>query len=109
CCSLAVGFEESTREISEVFLLRNEVRLVSKVSAVMIDHSLNGYLDDLQFGVGVSGGGEVILHAVNRLIEDRGDDVGISMLLVDFKNALNLVDREVMLQEVCLRCPAISR
>nr|GEX39957.1 hypothetical protein [Tanacetum cinerariifolium] len=44
---------------------------------------------------GVSGGGEVILHAVNRLIEDRGDDVGISMLLVDFKNALNLVDREL--------------
>ncbi|GKB73936.1 hypothetical protein Tco_0935348 [Tanacetum coccineum] len=60
-------------------------------------------------GVGVSGGGEAILHAVNRLIEDRGDDVGLSMLLVDFKNAFNLVDREVMLQEVRTRCPAISR
>ncbi|GKC43300.1 hypothetical protein Tco_1061022, partial [Tanacetum coccineum] len=34
-----------------------------------------------------------------------GDDVGLSMLLVDFKNAFNLVDREVMLREVCLRCP----
>ncbi|GJT18909.1 reverse transcriptase domain-containing protein [Tanacetum coccineum] len=84
-------------------------RLVSKVSAVMIGNSLNGYLDDLQFGVGVSGGGEAILHAVNRLIEDRGDDVGLSMLLVDFKNAFNLVDREVMLKEVRLRCPTISR
>ncbi|GJX18224.1 reverse transcriptase domain-containing protein [Tanacetum coccineum] len=84
-------------------------RLVSKVSAVMIGNSLNGYLDDLQFGVGVSGGGEAILHAVNRLIEDRGDDVGFSMLLVDFKNAFNLVDREVMLKEVHLRCPTISR
>ncbi|GJT94307.1 hypothetical protein Tco_1083152 [Tanacetum coccineum] len=31
--------------------------------------------------VGVMGGGEAILHAVNRLIEDRGDDVGLSMLL----------------------------
>nr|GFD35426.1 putative reverse transcriptase domain-containing protein [Tanacetum cinerariifolium] len=38
-------------------------RLVSKVSVVMIGHSLDGYLDDLQFGVGVSGGGEVILYA----------------------------------------------
>ncbi|GKB85891.1 putative reverse transcriptase domain-containing protein [Tanacetum coccineum] len=56
-------------------------RLISKVSAVLIGHSL----DDLQFGVGVSGGGEVILHAVNRLIEGRRDD------------------------EVRLRCPAISR
>ncbi|GJT36955.1 putative reverse transcriptase domain-containing protein [Tanacetum coccineum] len=38
-----------------------------------------------------------------------GDDVGLSILLVDFKNAFNLVDREVMLREVRLCCPAISR
>nr|GEV79908.1 hypothetical protein [Tanacetum cinerariifolium] len=84
-------------------------RLVSKVSAAMIGHSLDGYLNDLQFGVGVSWGWEAILHAVNRLIEDRGDNVGLSMLFVDFKNAFNLVNREVMLQEVRLRCPTISR
>ncbi|GJS62464.1 hypothetical protein Tco_0657248 [Tanacetum coccineum] len=84
-------------------------RLVSKVSATMIGHSLDGYLDGLQFGVGVPGGGEAILHAVNRLVEDRGDDVGLSMLLVDFQNAFNLVDRTVMLEEVRVRCPAISR
>ncbi|GKA93507.1 hypothetical protein Tco_0815493 [Tanacetum coccineum] len=84
-------------------------RLVSKVSAIMIGHSLDGYLDGLQFGVGVFGGSEAILHSVNRLIESCGDDVGLSMLLVDFKNAFNLVDREVMLREVRLRCPAISR
>nr|GEV06402.1 hypothetical protein [Tanacetum cinerariifolium] len=41
-----------------------------------------------------SRGGEAILHAINQLIGDRGDDVGLSMLLVDFKNAFNLVDRE---------------
>ncbi|GKE27687.1 putative reverse transcriptase domain-containing protein [Tanacetum coccineum] len=75
----------------------------------MIDHSLDGYLADLQIGAGVSGVGEAILHAVNCLIEDRGDDVGLLMLLVDFENAFNLVDREVMLQEVRLCCPAISR
>ncbi|GKA49189.1 putative reverse transcriptase domain-containing protein [Tanacetum coccineum] len=62
-----------------------------------------------KFGVGVSGGGEAILHVVNRLIEGCRDDIGLSMLLVDFKNAFNLVDREVMLEEVRLRCPAISR
>ncbi|GJR97521.1 reverse transcriptase domain-containing protein [Tanacetum coccineum] len=75
----------------------------------MIGHSLDGYLDGLQFSVGVPGGGEAILHAVNRLVEDRGDDVGLSMLLVDFQNAFNLVDRTVILEEVRLRCPAISR
>ncbi|GJS42873.1 hypothetical protein Tco_0567916 [Tanacetum coccineum] len=50
-------------------------RLVSKVSAVMISHSLDDYLDDLQFGVGVSGGSEAILHAVNRLIEEHGNSI----------------------------------
>ncbi|GJV46925.1 putative reverse transcriptase domain-containing protein [Tanacetum coccineum] len=62
-------------------------RLVSKVSATMVGHSLD----------------------VNRLVEDRGDDVGLSMLLVDFQNAFNLVDRKVMLEKVRLRFPAISR
>ncbi|GJV87778.1 reverse transcriptase domain-containing protein [Tanacetum coccineum] len=84
-------------------------RLVSKVNATMIGHSLDGYLNDMQFSVRVSGGGEAILHAVNHLIKDRGDEMGLLMLLVDFKNAFNLVDREVMLQEVHTRCLAISR
>ncbi|GKF09504.1 hypothetical protein Tco_0043728, partial [Tanacetum coccineum] len=65
-------------------------RLVSNVSATMIGHSLDGYLVGLQFGVGVPGGGGAILHAVNHLVEDRGDDVDLSMLLVDFQNAFNL-------------------
>nr|GEV87770.1 putative reverse transcriptase domain-containing protein [Tanacetum cinerariifolium] len=55
------------------------------------------------------GRGVAILHAVNRLVEDHGDDVGLSMLLVDVQNASNLVDRKVMLQEARMRCPAISR
>ncbi|GJW74528.1 hypothetical protein Tco_0133898 [Tanacetum coccineum] len=38
---------------------------------------------------------KAITQGVNRLIEDCGDDVGLSMLLVDFKNAFNLVDREL--------------
>ncbi|GKB10555.1 hypothetical protein Tco_0844478 [Tanacetum coccineum] len=89
-------------------LKRIRKRLASKVSAIVIGHSLDGYLDGLQFGVGVAGGSEAILHSVNRLIEACGDDVGLSMLLVDFKNAFNLVDREVMLREVRLRFPSIS-
>ncbi|GJR48476.1 hypothetical protein Tco_1316579 [Tanacetum coccineum] len=51
-------------------------------------------MDGLQVDVGVSGESEAILHVKNRLIEGFGDDVGLSMLLVDFKNAFNLVDQE---------------
>ncbi|GKD38742.1 hypothetical protein Tco_1258949 [Tanacetum coccineum] len=100
CCRVAVSVPIAVGTIWR--------RLVSKVSAAMIGYSLDGYLNDLQFGVGVSRCGEAILHVVNRLIENQGDDVGLSMLLVDFKNAFNMVDREVMLQEVRLCCLAIS-
>ncbi|GKA31015.1 hypothetical protein Tco_0717320 [Tanacetum coccineum] len=44
----------------------------------------------------VFGGSEAILHFVNCLIESCRDDVGLSMLLVDFKNTFNLVDREYL-------------
>ncbi|GJW79511.1 putative reverse transcriptase domain-containing protein [Tanacetum coccineum] len=60
-----------------------------------------GGIRPTNFGVGVLGGGEAILHVVNWLIEDRGDDVGLSMLSVDFKNAFNLVDRDFM--RLCYR------
>nr|GEV28781.1 reverse transcriptase domain-containing protein [Tanacetum cinerariifolium] len=63
---------------------------------------LQRWLSQVVFGVWV-------LHALNHLIEDHGNDVGLLMLLVDFKNVFNLVDREVMLEEVHLRGPAISR
>ncbi|GJR35294.1 hypothetical protein Tco_1210978 [Tanacetum coccineum] len=51
-----------------------------------------GSIRPIVFGVGLSGGGEAILHVVNCLIEDRGDDVGLSMLLLDFKKAFNLIE-----------------
>ncbi|KNA04698.1 hypothetical protein SOVF_197280, partial [Spinacia oleracea] len=84
-------------------------RLVFKVGAALIGPRLGNYLGGLQFGVGVPAGGEAILHADNRLVEARGADVGLSMLLVNFQNAFNLVDRSALLREVRLHCPALSR
>ncbi|GJT97181.1 putative reverse transcriptase domain-containing protein [Tanacetum coccineum] len=60
--------------------------LVSKVSATMISHSLDGYLDGLQFGVGVSGGG----CWVDRLgyVRGRIRSVGAALLsLVGWNSA----------------------
>ena len=82
-------------------------RLVSKVASSSVGSSMTNYLQDFQFGVGVSGGCEAILHSVNRLIEARGNELGLFMLLVDFKNAFNLVDRSVLLQETRVQCPSI--
>jgi hypothetical protein len=83
-------------------------RLVSKVASSSVGDSMNSYLQDFQFGVGVPGGCEAVFHSVNRLIESKGREVGLSMLLVDFKNAFNLVGRSVLLQEARGRCPSIA-
>nr|GEW72730.1 hypothetical protein [Tanacetum cinerariifolium] len=64
---------------------------------------------DGEFDVKVLGGGEAILYVLNRLIENRRGDVGLSMLLVDLINAFNMVIREVMLHEVRICFLAISR
>ncbi|GJR09741.1 RNA-directed DNA polymerase, eukaryota, reverse transcriptase zinc-binding domain protein [Tanacetum coccineum] len=83
-------------------------RLVSKVAYSAIGNSMNTYLHDFQFGVGIPGGCEGVLHYGNRLIESKGNDVGLSMLLVDFKNAFNLVDKGVLLEETRVQCLSIS-
>jgi len=66
------------------------------------------YSYDFQFGVGVSGGAETILHNVNRLLNLRHGDGSLTMLTVDFSNAFNLVDRSALLRDARLRCPSIS-
>jgi hypothetical protein len=66
------------------------------------------YLNDFQFGVGVSGGAKAILHCVNRVLNPRHGDGSLTMLTVDILNAFNLVDRSALLREVRLRCPSIS-
>jgi hypothetical protein len=43
-------------------------RLVSKVAMKRVSKDVTKYLDDFQFGVGISGGAETILHSANRLL-----------------------------------------
>nr|GEW51665.1 putative reverse transcriptase domain-containing protein [Tanacetum cinerariifolium] len=76
-------------------------RLVYKVSSSSFGISMNTCLQDFQFGVGVPGGYEAVLHFVNRLVESKGNEVGPSLLLVDFSNAFNL-------NESRMRCPSIA-
>ena len=83
-------------------------RLVSKVAMKGVGKDMTKYLNDFQFSVGVSGGAGAILHSVNRLLNLRHEDGSWTMLIVDFSNAFNLVDRLALLREVRLRCPSIS-
>jgi hypothetical protein len=66
------------------------------------------YLSDFQFGVGVLGGAETILHSVNIVLNLRHGDGSLTLLTVDFSDAFNLVDRSALLREVRLICTSIS-
>ena len=83
-------------------------RLVSRVSMKGVGKDMAKYLNDFQFGVGVLGGAEAILHSVNRVLNLRHGDGSLTTLTIDFSNAFNLVDRSALRREVRLRCPSIS-
>ncbi|XP_021985363.1 uncharacterized protein LOC110881398 [Helianthus annuus] len=54
--------------------------LVSKVAMKGVGKEMTKYLNDFQFGVGVSGGAEAILHSVNRVLSERHTDGSLAML-----------------------------
>ncbi|GKE30490.1 putative reverse transcriptase domain-containing protein, partial [Tanacetum coccineum] len=83
-------------------------RLVSKVAIKGVGKEISKYLSDFQFGVGVSGGAEAILHSVNRVLSEYHNDGSLAMLNVDFSNAFNRVDRSALLHKVRVKCPLIS-
>lgn len=65
---------------------------------------MTSYLGNHQFGVGIPCGAEGILHSANRLLETKGSDKYMTMLLVDFSNTL----RTSLIQEVRDKCPGIA-
>jgi hypothetical protein len=68
-----------------------------------VGKEMSKYLSDFQFGVGVSGGAEAVLHSVNRVLSEYHNDGSLAMLILDFSNAFNLVDRSALLHEVRVR------
>ena len=83
-------------------------RLISKVAMKGVGKDMTKYLNNFQFGVGVSGGADAILHSVNKLLNLQHEDGSLTMLTVDFSIAFNLVNRSALQREARLRCPSIS-
>ena len=82
-------------------------RLVSKVALAAVLPSVSEYLQPYQVGVGVRGGAEGMVHALNRLVEDQQNNPDLVVVSLDFQNAFNTVDRNRLLEEVVNQCPSI--
>ena len=84
-------------------------RLVSKCVSRAVRAEATGVLSHLQVGVGVPAGYEAIVHSVSCVLEDPSiapDECCI--LLVDFSNAFNCVDRDGIFKEVRARIPSMA-
>lgn len=83
--------------------------LCSKIVATSVCGAMATYLGKYQFGVGISGGGESIMHSANRLLESKGTQNNLTMMLIEFTNAFNLIDRTTVIKEVRNKCPSIPK
>lgn len=84
-------------------------RLVSKCLAFEVAPRAALLLKPLQLGVGIPGGCEGIIHAMNAIFNDG--DIPVEdkwVLLLDFENAFNLIDRETVFEQVRQHFPELS-
>lgn len=74
-------------------------RAKAKVVAILAPH---------QLGVGVTGGGEAMVHILRQWVDRMGDSVDSVLLSLDMENAFNLVERDVFLEECRKELPEVS-
>ena len=84
-------------------------RLTSKCLSRAVQVEAISTLSPLQVGVGVRTGCEAIVHSVSRVLEDpsiKSEDRWV--LLLDFSNAFNSVDRGCMFEEIRAHIPPLA-
>ena len=83
--------------------------LTAKCLARASNREANCILAPLQVGVGVPGGTEAAIHALRNTQKNVStQDSDKWVLLLDFANAFNSIDREIMQSEVQSRLPGLS-
>lgn len=83
-------------------------RLVSKVSWLALRQLAAALLAPRQLGVGVPSGAEAAVHAARRFLGSCKGDTG-ALVKLDLANALNSIDRGILLRCIREHAPGIER
>ena len=84
-------------------------RLVAKCLAFKLSPQASSFLEPHQLGVKTRGGCEAIIHGAQAILSDSSLHANDKFVLqVDFRNAFNTMDRDVMLSEVRKNLPGLS-
>lgn len=95
--------EDDVRPIAVGIVWR---RLAGKIACYNIRANLVEKLKPFQFGFGVKGGAEALVHAVRRFCTAEFDEP-MALVNLDFGNAFNMLFRKFMLGEVKDICPEL--
>jgi hypothetical protein len=74
-------------------------RLASKCVCFLLHARIRALFGDLQVGVACRGGAEQVVHSMRLALEANWARPDFMVLKVDFSNAFNSVDRQVMLEQ----------
>ena len=86
-------------------------RLVGKcwVQTELIEEACARLLEPRQLRVGTRGGAEAVIRAVSVMVGEQHLETEFALLQIGYRNASNLVSREVFLKEVDAEIPETSR
>jgi hypothetical protein len=82
-------------------------RLIGKFLMSKAREDMKSYFEPTQLGVGTRNGAEAIVHAANFLLESQYLNEEIALLAIDFKNAFNNINRQIMLDECLIHFPKL--
>lgn len=81
-------------------------RLVSKLACRSVRESISSYLNPIQLGFGTKGGCESAIHVTRTFINHNNSSKKV-ILKLDFFNAFNTIERDILLAEVKEKCPKL--
>ena len=108
-CAALIAVKKKNGGIRPIAVGEIFCRLASKCLCSLHRSYIANTLPPLQVGVGVSNGCEAVVHSVNKILQDDSIPADNKwVLMVDFSNAFNKIDRSSVLKEVRSRVPSIS-
>jgi hypothetical protein len=79
--------------IGEIFY-----RLAAKIAKSFVSEQLVKILEPIQLGINTSGGCETVIHSLTAELEDPVQK--FAAVAIDFQNAFNSIDRQIVLKEM---------
>ena len=103
---IALYKDEKRKDVRPVSVGCALRRLLTRAYCGQVWGLINAYIQATQIGV-MKGGYEVGVHAMRELVA-QAKRCGEVILLLDFANAFNTVDRNLMLRLTAAHCPELT-